>query len=460
MVITEKIAKKYFANAPSAFGQSLQDSEGHEFKVTGVLKDVPLNSHFRFDALLAKNSDPQNRNEGHWGNFAVFTYVQLPSGYDLSKMYTSLDKVIKEKVDPIFEKFGIKIKYELQKITDIHLHSKIQDEPEARGDMSYIYIFSAVAGFMLIIACINYMNLATARSANRAREVGLRKVMGSQRKQLIIQFITESLVLALLAMTVSLMLIYALLPAFNSLANKELPYSYIMQAPVLFSLAGIVLFVGIIGGSYPAFYLSGFNPVHVLKGKLATKGGSMVFRKVLVVKQFAISIFMLISTLIVYDQLQYIRNKDLGFDKSRIVRLELNDRDTRDKAQVLVEKLKQYPEVAGAGMANATPGQGIGKAVLQVEDNEGKLVDRGVDLYGADFDFIKTMGMQIVTGRDFSRDVASDTTFAVLVNEAMVKRMAWQNPIGKKFVFGNDQGAPVEKLVVGVVKDYHQTVTI
>ena len=456
MVVTEKIAKKYFADAPSAFGQSLQDSEGHEFKVTGVLKDVPLNSHFRFDALLAKNSDPQNRNEGHWGNFAVFTYVQLPSGYDLSKMYTSLDKVLKEKVNPIFEKFGIKIKYELQKITDIHLHSKIHDESEAGGDMSYIYIFSAVAGFMLIIACINYMNLATARSVNRSKEVGVRKVMGSQRKQLIIQFITESLVLALLAMVASLIMIYALLPAFKTLANKELPYSYILQTPVLLSLVGIVVFVGIIGGSYPAFYLSGFNPVNVLKGKLAVKGGSVVFRKVLVVKQFAISIFMLISTLIVYNQLQYIRNKDLGFDKSRIVRLELNERLTREKAPVLIEKLKQYPAVAGAGMANATPGRGISKAVLQVEDNEGKLVDRGVDLYGADFDFIKTMGMQIVTGRDFSRDVPSDTTFSVLVNEAMVKRMAWENPIGKKFVFGNDPGTPVEKKVVGVLKDYHQ----
>ena len=163
----------------------------------------------------------------------------------------------------------------------------------------------------------------------------------------------------------------------------------------------------LLAGSYPAFYLSGFNPVQCVEGKTCHEGWQyVVFRKVLVVKQFAISIFMLISTLIVYDQLQYIRNKDLGFDKSRIVRLELNDRETRDKAQVLVEKLKQYPEVAGAGMANATPGQGIGKAVLQVEDNEGKLVDRGVDLYGADFDFIKTMGMQIVTGRDFSRDVA------------------------------------------------------
>ncbi len=140
-----------------------------------------------------------------------------------------------------------------------------------------------------------------------------------------------------------------------------------------------------------------------------------------------------------------------------IVRLELNERETREKAQVLVEKLKQYPEVAGAGMANATPGRGIGKAVLQVEDNDGKLVDRGVDLYGADFDFIKTMGMQVVTGRDFSRDVPSDTTFSVLVNEAMVKRMAWENPIGKKFVFGNGPGTPIEKQVIGVVKDYHQT---
>lgn len=458
IVITEKIAKKYFAGAQEAFGQSLQNAQGEEFKVTGVVKDVPLNSHFRYDALISKNSQSSNQFNGSWGNFGVFTYIQLPSGYDLSKMYASLDSVIKQKVDPIFAQYNIKIKYELQKITDIHLHSKIQDEAEAGGDISYIYIFGAVAAFMLIIACINYMNLATARSANRSKEVGVRKVMGSQRSQLIIQFITESMVLAFIALVVSLVLIYALLPSFNTLANKELPFSYILQAPVMLSLIAIILFVGVVGGSYPAFYLSGFNPVNVLKGKLAAKGGSVMFRKVLVITQFAISIFMLISTLVVFDQLQFIRNKDLGFDKSRVVRLDLSERELREKAGVLMERLKQSPEVAGVGMSNAAPGQGIGKLLLKVEDNEGKLTDRGVDLFGANFDFVKTMGMEIVTGRDFSRDVTSDTTYAVLVNEAMVKRMAWENPIGKKFIFqgGGPNNTDIEKRVVGVVKDYHQ----
>jgi putative ABC transport system permease protein len=456
IVLTEKVAIKYFGSATAALGQSLQNKQNEEFKVTGVMKDVPMNSHFRFDALISRNTRPNN--QGSWGNFGVFTYIQLPAGYDLSKMYTSLDKVIKEKVNPIFEQFNIKIKYELQKITDIHLHSKIQDEAEAGGDISYIYIFGAVAIFMLLIACINYMNLATARSANRAKEVGVRKVMGSQRFQLISQFLTESVVIALISLVVSLVLIYALLPGFNFMANKELPFSYVLQTPIILSLIGVVLFVGVVGGSYPAFYLSGFNPVTVLKGKLASKGGTVIFRKVLVVLQFAISIFMLISTLLVFDQLQFLRNKDLGFDKERVVRLELNENELREKSQVLVDRLKQVKEVAGVGMANSSPGQGIGKLLLKVEDNEGKLSDRGVDLYSADFDFVRTMGMKIVAGRDFSRDVPSDTTYAVLVNESMVKRMSWTDPIGKKFIFqgGGPDNTDIEKRVVGVVKDYHQ----
>jgi putative ABC transport system permease protein len=456
IVLTERIAIKYFGSASAALGESLQNKEGEEFKVTGVMEDVPLNSHFRFDALISRNTRPGY--QGSWGNFGVFTYIQLPDGYDLTKMQASLDTVIKQKVNPIFDQFNIKIKYVMQPIVDIHLHSKIADEAEAGGDISYIYIFGAVAGFMLVIACINYMNLATARSANRAKEVGVRKVMGSQRFQLIAQFLTESVVLALISMIVSLILIYALLPGFNYLANKQLPFAYVLKPEVVFSLLGVVLFVGVIGGSYPAFYLSGFNPVNVLKGKLATKGGTVIFRKGLVILQFAISIFMLISTLIVFDQLQFLRNKDLGFDKEHVIRLNLNERELRDKAQVLVDKLRQTKEVAGVGMANSSPGEGIGKLLLKVEDNEGKLTDRGVDLYSADFDFVKTMGMKIVTGRDFSKDNPSDTTYAVLVNESMVKRMAWKDAIGKKFIFagGGPNNTDIEKRVVGVVKDYHQ----
>lgn len=457
IVLTETVAKKYFASATEALGQSLQNKENQEYKITGVIKDVPYNSHFRFDALISRSSQPGS-DGGSWGNFGVFTYIQLPEGYDLSKMYASLDKIVKERVNPIFEQYNIKIGYELQRITDIHLHSKIQDEAEEGGDISVIYIFGAVSAFMLIIACINYMNLATARSANRAKEVGVRKVMGSQRKQLIMQFITESVVLTLIALALSILLIYALLPAFNGLANKHLPFSYILQTPVVLTLLGVTLFSGIVGGSYPAFYLSSFNPVSVLKGKLSTRGGSVIFRRVLVVLQFSISIFMLISTLVVFDQLSYMRNKDLGFDKERVVKLTLSERELRQKADVLVNRLKQAPEVAGVGTATSVPGQGVGKLLLKVEDNQGKMVDRGIDLFNADFDFVKTMGMEIVKGRDFSRDVSSDTTYAVLVNEAMVKRMAWDDPIGKKFVF--EQGGPnnedIEKRVVGVLKDYHQ----
>jgi len=456
LVLTETTAKKYFSDISEAVGQSIQNEAGEEFKITGIIEDVPLNSHFIFDGLISRST--RRDFVGSWGNFGVFTYIQLPEGYDLSKMYTSFDKIIKERVNPIFEQFGIKIVYELQPILDIHLYSKIQDEAEEGGDITYIYIFASVAAFMLLIACINYMNLATARSVNRAKEVGVRKVMGSQRRQLIAQFIAESVVIALIAMVISLVLIYVLLPTFNSLANKSLPFSYIFQGPIILSLLAIVIFVGIVGGSYPAFYLSGFSPINVLKGKLTTKGGSAVFRKFLVAFQFMISIFMLISTLIVFDQLQFMRNKDLGFEKERVVRIGMNERALREKSQVLINQLKQMPEISSVGTASSSPGLGIGKLLLKVEDNEGKLVDRGVDLYAADYDFVSTLGMKVVTGRDFSREFPSDTTFGALVNESMVKRMSWENPIGKKFVFsdGNPDTPDNERTVVGVVKDYHQ----
>ena len=434
--------------------QSLHaERRNEEFKITGIIRDVPLNSHFRFQALISRSTRPEF--QGSWGNFGVATYIQLPPGYDLSKMYTSLDKVIKEKVNPIFEKVNIKIAYEMQRITDIHLHSKIQDEAEEGGDISYIYIFGAVAAFMLVIACINYMNLATARSTNRAKEVGLRKVMGSQRGQLVAQFLTESVVVAIISLLLAMLLIYLLLPAFNTLANKQLPFSSLFQPYIIMSLVAIVMFTGIVGGSYPALYLSGFNPVNVLKGKLSSRGGNSAFRKTLVVVQFGLSIFMLISTLIVFDQLQFLRDKDLGFEKENIIRLNLSNKEMRDKGEALAEKLRQLSEVVAVGRADATPGSGIGKLLFKVEDAEGKMVDRGVDLFGADYDYVNTMGMKIVNGRNFSKDNPGDTLYSVLVNESMVARMGWKDPLGRKFQSGGPKG-PIDQLVVGVIKDYNQ----
>jgi putative ABC transport system permease protein len=453
IVLSQTTALKYFASADAALNQTIHNQQNEAFKVTGVMQDVPRNSHFRFDALVSRNTRPQF--QGSWGNFGVTTYLQLPEGYELSKMQASLDKIIKEKVNPIFDEVGIKIKYEMQRITDIHLYSKIQDEAEAGGDISYIYIFGAVAAFMILIACINYMNLATARSANRAKEVGLRKVMGSQRTQLILQFLSESVIVALISLVISIALIYLLLPYFNTIANKQIPFSYVLQTPVYMSLLGIVLITGLLGGSYPAFYLSGFSPVNVLKGKLAAKGGSVAFRRALVVVQFGLSIFMLISTLVVYDQLKFLRNKDLGFDKQNVVRMTLNNRAMQSTGAAFVEKLKTLPEVLAVGRADASPGEGIGKLLFQVEDAEGKMVDRGVDIYASDYDFIEALGMQIVQGRNFTRDNPGDTTNSVLVNESMVKRMAWKEPLGKRFVAGDGPGA-FERKVIGVIKDYNQ----
>lgn len=449
MVLSETTAKKYFPNPADALNQSLVNEANETFKITGVMEDVPFNSHFRFNGLISQST--RREFQGGWGGFGTTTYIQLPNNYDLSKMDTAFAKIIREKVNPIFDQYGIKVKYEMQPIVDIHLRSDSQDEAEG-GDMSYIYIFSAVGGFMILIACINYMNLATARSSSRAKEVGLRKVMGSARRLLIAQFLTESVVVTVIALLLSLAVIYLALPGFNTLANKHLPFSYVLETPVLLSLIAIVLITGVLGGSYPAFYLSGFSPLSVLKGKLASKGGSALFRKALVVTQFGLSIFMLISTLIVFDQLQFLREKDLGFDKENVVRIRTDPRTPRTTMNEFTQQLLTVPSVVKVGRTNAAPGDGINKNIFQVEDADGKMVDRGVDLYGADFDFIDAMGMQIVNGRSFSKDNPGDTTFAVIVNESMVARMGWKDPLGRRFEAGDN----FKRQVVGVVRDYNQ----
>ncbi len=454
IVLTEKTARKYFGDPASALDNTIHAERRQEdYKITGIIRDVPLNSHFRFDALMSKSSRPQF--QGSWGGFGITTYVELPPGYDPVKLQPVLDKVVKEKVNPIFEKIGVKVQYGLQRITDIHLYSKIQDEAEANGDISYIYIFGSVAAFMLLIACINYMNLATARSAGRAKEVGLRKVMGSQRIQLMTQFLTESVIVSLASLTIGLILVYILLPAFNTFTSKEITLSYLLKPQVMLSIGGMILVTGILGGSYPAFYLSGFNPVNVLKGKVTASGGGRFFRRSLVVVQFGLSIFMLISTWIVFDQLQFLREKDLGFDKENVLRLNLSNQAMMKQGEVLAERLRQLPEILAVGKSDASPGDGIGKALMQVEDADGKMVDRGVDLYSADFQYVSTLGMEIVRGRNFSKDNPSDTTYAILVNESMVKRMNWKDPIGKRFQAGSGPGS-FEKKVVGVIKDYNQ----
>ncbi|MDH5398955.1 MAG: FtsX-like permease family protein, partial [Cyclobacteriaceae bacterium] len=347
--------------------------------------------------------------------------------------------------------------YELQPITSIHLYSKIQDEVETGGNINTIYAFSVIAVLMLIIACINYMNLATARYSKRAREVGIRKVAGSSKIQLVLQFLSESLLFTFLATVLSVLLIYLFLPQFNEIANKQIPFSTLFKTNLVFLLPSVVLITGILGGSYPAFYLSSFKPVNVLKGKMTSKGGVPGLRKILVIFQFFISVGMLTSTLLVYRQLEFLSNKDLGFVKEQVVLIEMPDSEIRKKFQPLKDELLSIPEVRFVSTASSAPSEKMLKMELGVETNIGTIEEIGVDFYFIGFDFIETLGLEIIEGRNLDAQFPSDTLYSVLVTEAMVSRMNWDEPLGKKFripVFGQD--TTVMKEVVGVIKNYHQ----
>jgi len=450
MVLTESMALKYF-DQESPVGKTLQNRD-KVYQITGLIRDVPHNSHLTFDALVSRTSLPAEL--GSWGSWGVPTYLLLQEQTNPLQFEGSFDETINTTyLKPIFEEFGVSIDYELQPIESIHLYSRLEGETEGGGDISYVYIFAAVAFFMILIASINYMNLATARAARRAKEVGIRKTAGSTKWQLIRQFMTESLILTLIALLLSMVLIFALLPGFNFMAGKAIPYSSVLQPQILLSLIGIVLLIGLAGGSYPAFYLSRFEPAFVLKGQKGSTASNAGLRKMLVVTQFAISITMIISTWVVYDQLQFIRNKDLGFDKEQVIAVMMAEAETRDRYEVLRNRLLMHPQIAGVATSNAKPGEGISKNLISVETEEQGDVEKGVNMFFADYDLAEVLGFRLLEGRNFDRQYATDTA-AALVNEAMVARMGWDHPLGKKFTFNGEDAPQYE--VIGVIQDYHQ----
>src|SRR6185312_15437786 len=312
IVISKSTAEKYFGKNIPAVGKTLK-TVYDLYKVTGVIEDIPYNSHLRFDMLISGSTllkGNQNGGFNNWGNFNNFTYVLLKPGTNVNAFNKKLESMYKKYVEPVFAQFNITMKYDVQPITSIHLHSKLEHEPEELGNMSYIWIFSAVAFFMLLIACINYMNLTTARSARRAKEIGIRKVTGCSKKQLVFQFLTESLLTAIVAVVLSMLLVLVLLPVFNAISGKAFTIATLFQPFNVILVASIALFTGLVGGSYPAFYLSGFQPVSILKGALSNASGNVNLRRTLVVLQFSISMVMLICTWVVYSQLSYLRKKD------------------------------------------------------------------------------------------------------------------------------------------------------
>jgi putative ABC transport system permease protein len=454
IVISKTLAEKYFGNTP-AVGKTLK-TVYDVYKVTGVIEDVPKNSHLIFDMLISLSSVLKGNQNGQfdWGNFNNFTYVLLKPGTNAEAFNKKLLPVVKKYVDPIFAQFNIRMQYGVQPITAIHLHSDLEREPEELGNMSYIWIFSAVAFFMLLIACINYMNLTTARSARRAKEIGIRKVTGSTKKQLVLQFLIESLLTAFVAVLLSMLLVILLLHVFNSISGKAFTIHTLLQPFNIILLVSIVLFTGLVGGSYPAFYLSGFKPVSILKGALSSASGNVNLRRTLVVLQFSISMIMLICTWVVYSQLSYLRKKDLGFNKDQVMTVTVNTgEDERSKIYAMNNEFRRLPGVKAVGTGNCYPGSAnINLNLFTVETKNGH-VDKAVECYGIDENYLGSLGIPVVKGRNFSS--LADTLHSIMVNEAMVKHFGWDNALGKRVKFPGDTSANYLE-VVGVVKDFNQ----
>lgn len=465
VVITRAVALKYFGNE-RALGKTIVFKEDNmvPMKVTGVIDEIPESSHFHF-SLLASMAGLPEANDPTWVNGSFHTYLLLPKGYDYKKLEAQLPREVDKYIAPQFQKAlgislgdfrkgGNSINLPLQPLTDIHLHSNLGGELEANGDIRYVYLFSVVAVFMLLIACINFMNLSTASGSKRAREVGIRKVMGSMRGQLVGQFLAESLLLTAVAMFLALVIVYAALPVFNQFTGQKLSIHWESMPWLLPGLVGFGLFTGILAGCYPAFFLSAFSPVAVLKGRLTSGKGGARLRSGLVVFQFAISISLIVGTVVVYRQLSFIRNERLGYDRDQVIVIQEAFWLGRD-LDAYRQELLGDPRVANVTLSGFLPaGQTYGNTYMVNPDGNTSQVVKTL-CYQVDYSYIPTLGMQLVAGRNFSKAFGTDTT-AVIVNETAVRTFGWgPNVLGRTIAHRGDNGTQEDYRVIGVVKDFH-----
>ena len=457
MLVTASTARKYFGDDDS-IGKTLR-LEGQnptEFEVVGVLADVPDNSHFTFDLLASFQTINTQAPDGNFGsqNFywnPAWTYVKLR------------ENVRPEQVDAVFpdiveQYFPDQIKevssMYLQPLTDIHLHSRLDFEIRPNSDMAYVYIFSAIAIFVLLIACINFMNLSTARSAQRAREVGVRKSIGAFRFQLIRQFLGESMLSALLSGLVAIPLIYGALPALNSFAEKNLWLDLFGQPWILGVLIGVPLIVGALSGMYPALFLSAFDAAAVLKGTFVSRRANVAvwLRRGLVSMQFVISIVLIAGTIVAYKQLDYMRNKKLGFDKAQVVLVPMQLTQFSQSYQAFKSEAEQYPNILETTVVEDVPGSKYQTNNYVLEGSTDQLQFPRLMVHDG---FVETFGMELAAGRAFSADFPADSNSSIMVNEALVRRMGWDGPddaIGRQVTGG---GPNLTRTIIGVVKDFH-----
>ncbi|MBN2357429.1 ABC transporter permease [candidate division KSB1 bacterium] len=458
VVITREIAEKYFGDQDPVH-KVLQLDHTYQLTVTAVLAEVPKNSLLQFDILIPYEVArlAGRTNEEAWGSNSILTFVQL---HDRSSVQAVNEKITELRHRRVrasildnperLQRFDSarRTQFMLNPVPRIRLYGHF-GYGRPMGDIQYVYIFSVIALFVLVIACINFMNLATARSAGRAREIGLRKVVGASKGRIIRQFFSESILLALLALLLAVALVILLLPVFNHISGKELSTGFLLRGHILLGIFVIALLTGMVSGSYPALFLASFQPVKVLQGRFKSGAKSTVLRRILVVAQFSLSIFLMIGTGIVYSQLQYMREKKLGLDKEHVMYIQMRG-DIRHSYQAFKDELLKDTKILGVTAGSHRP-TFIGSNSAGV-DWDGKDPQQRI-LIGTsvvDYDFIETMKIELLEGRSFSRQFATDTSEAFLVNEEVVKIMGVESAVGKRFSFMGRDGR-----IIGVMKNFH-----
>lgn len=470
IVITKALAQKYFGDKP-ALDKSLMIGTA-PFKITGIIDKIPYNSHFHFDAFISMATNYYAIHGNTWSNIGFYTYLLLDKKADLKKLEAKFPELIQKYVAPeAVHDMGISLaeaqkvtntwRFFLMPITDIHLHSNTKYELEPNGDIQYIYIFGSLAIFTILLACINFTNLSTAASAKRAREVGIRKVLGTLKIQLIIQFLIESVLLSCLALLIAFFLIYLILPSFNHLAGKQIGISFFFQIKAIIVVIVFMILVGLAAGIYPAFFLSSFQTIRVLKGvvlKTPAKGGSL--RRGLVVFQFLISTSLIISTLVVYRQLHFMQNKKLGYAKEQV--MVIPDTYGLDSNQyAFKQRLLNDSRVLNATISRDVPvgrsEENMDGSEVYASENRSHETESEIhaNFFHVDYDYLSTLGMKMTTGRYFSKDFGSDSS-GVVINEAAVRDLGWkdnQSAIGKIIISSGQR----EYRVIGVVQDFNYT---
>ena len=467
MVMTQTAVKKYFGNE-DPMGKSIRvENDSTLFEITGVMEDLPVNSHFHFQLLGSNISYPNQSNNPIWVSNNFYNYVKLKEGTDSKEFEKKLRILITKYIGPQikqflnismeeFEKGGSSYNFFIQPLADIHLKSNLQYELEPNGNILYVYIFSVVAILILLIACINFMNLATARSATRAKEVGLRKVVGSGKSKLISQFLTESILVSFIALLLALLIVELTLPAFNNLLDIKLSMGYLSNWYTIPALIGFSIFIGLLSGSYPSFFLASFNPISVLKGKLKAGAKSSGLRSTLVISQFTVSIIILLATSVVYLQLRYMQNYNLGFVKENKIIIKRSD-GLKNNMDVFKQEAAKVSGVISIANTNALPGKNysgrgfsLNAFLLEGDQNTGTTYTLQQGFISPGFE--KTLGLELVDGRFLSSDIPTDSN-AVVVSQATVKALELDKPLQHRLM---SPGQPPRYWqIIGVVKDFH-----